>query len=344
MPRTQVSRVLPYRSRITRVLGWLALFSVPVFLTACVPERAGSTPVSEVENGAFSAASAEAAEASPPTADPVAPHESVRAALYAARDSLRMGGYDASVQILKPALDRSQGDETLLRDVYLMLIQTYFYAGNYFKSEPQGREISELFYREGRRYAEECLSVPGLRHLRPESPAEYPPEMIECFRRIRSERLGDLRIQSIRPSDAIAVLDGDTLRPASAGSEFLEPPSSVGSDSSRGAEQDPSVPTAIGRDIQDTPPNPIHALDLPVGRHSLLLLRPGYRDLREIIEIRPGSVTERTFEMRRNKGPLWYGTRGAVLVGGVVAYLVTRDDPDKSSGVPPLPEPPAPPQ
>jgi hypothetical protein len=212
------------------------------------------------------------------------------------------GEHDSAAQQLKAALELARDDTPRLARDYLLLIETYVVAGNYFKSEPQGREASLLFYREGRRYVEESLGLPQLRHLRPEPPTDYPPEMLAMFREARELRFGSLRLRKVVPSDAMVLLDGDTLSCA--------PPDSV-----------------------------LEVLDLAVGPHALLLRRGGYQDFKETVNISPGSMTERNFEMRPARGLVWYTTRGAVLLGGAVAFVVTRPDDHSSSGGPPLPAP-----
>ena len=79
--------------------------------------------------------------------------------------------------------------------------------------------------------------------------------------------------------------------------------------------------------------------DLGIGRHSVQVLAAGHVTVREEIEIAPGTVLERPYVLRRRHGPVWYGTRAAIVGGaGTLLYLAGKPKPEAD-----LPGPPPPP-
>jgi len=278
--------------RATRLGGVLAAILLAGMIApprAPIPGPVSSWPT------AFGPAPARAAE----TFDPAG-------LIAGARAGLKAGDYDQAARNLKTIINTAESTSPYLAQGYLLLVQTYVMRGNYYKTEPQGRETAELFYREARRFTEEGLRRPQLRHLRAEPSLEYPPEMVEIFRQARAELLGSLRIVRLEPVDAAVVLDGDTLRVNPADSTLDE-----------------------------------H--DLLAGPHRVTLHRRGFKDLSETLQISPGSVTERSYTLSHRHGPFWYASRSAVLLGSVAALVVSRSGRSDAGKTPatPLPGPPA---
>src|SRR5262245_21577665 len=83
------------------------------------------------------------AQTAPAAASPAAPPEPQ---LNEARELIKSGDYDHAIEILKTTISGTIEHERrrpeTLRDGYLLLIMTYTYLGNDFKSRPQGRELS----------------------------------------------------------------------------------------------------------------------------------------------------------------------------------------------------------
>jgi hypothetical protein len=233
-----------------------------------------------------------------------------------ARYLLTEGDYDGAVRNLKTVIAQLTGrvsgranraspdkETRLLGRAYLILVKAYVMHGNFYITEPQGREVTQMFYREARGCIEECLRNPRLRHLQPDSVAIYPPEMYALFEKVRYESLGSLRILKLTPADACVLLDGDTLR--------LVPPDTC---------------------LKET--------DLAAGPHELIIRRPGYKDLREKIQISPGGATEREYALRRRHGTLWYASRAGIAAGGIAAILLSNRSHDGETPLEPYPEPP----
>jgi hypothetical protein len=127
--------------------------------------------------------------------------------------------------------------------------------------------------------------------------------MYSLFEKVRYESLGSLRILKLTPADACVLLDGDTLR--------VTPPDTL---------------------LRET--------DLAAGAHRLTIRRPGYKELRETIQISPGAATEREYALRRKHGAFWYASRSGIALGGVTAVLLSNRSHGGEAAPPPYPEPP----
>jgi len=229
--------------------------------------------------------------------------------LGTAREYLKNAEYDQAISLLKESIEetqaRIQGGTARLRELYLLLIKTYVVRSNASRFEPQGLETSRLYLEAARRTTEECLRIHTLRDTRPDPGGDYPPEMFALFNEVTAEIFGSLRITKVTPPEATVIFDGDTLR------------------------AEPDGVTAAG--------------NIPAGSGHLLVIRAdGYRDLTEELTISPNSTLERPYALKKNKGFVWYASRGAVLAGGAVAVALLAGG---SSDTPPepLPGPPAPP-
>ncbi len=237
-------------------------------------------------------------------ADSTAAHA---AALERAREMLRDGDYDRSIEVLKGALERAGSDPERLRETYLLLIKTYVFLGNDLKFKPQGREASNLNYQEARRLIAECLGRRELRHMYPEPASQYPPEMVTFFAETRRNIFGAFRVQEVVPATALVLLDGDTLR---------------------------TLPgeTQMGD------------VDIATGEHVVVVSAPGFKETTDRITIAPDVTLERSYRLVKRKGGMWYATRGAGalgLVGGVIAAIASRGGTGPTAA--PLPSAPDPP-
>lgn len=231
------------------------------------------------------------------------------AALEEAREQIKTGDYDRAIEILRSAIERDREHPERLADAYLLLIKTYVFLGNDFKFRPQGREMSNLNYRAARDLIVEVLEIPALRHLKPEPVSEYPPEMVGFFSEVRSQKFGSFRVARLEPPGAVVTFDGDTL----------------------------------GAYPGDTMPGDV---DLPVGKHLVQVRAPGHEDASDEITISPNSTLERSYQLRKRRGPWWYASRigtGLAAAAGVVALIVGKGDGGTSSGPEPLPGAPPPP-
>jgi len=87
----------------------------------------------------------------------------------------------------------------------------------------------------------------------------------------------------------------------------------------------------------------IGADNLPVGAQHLLVVRAdGYQTWTEELTFTPNATLQRPYTLEKNKGVLWYATRGAVVAAGVAAVVIgTRNSPPSQPE--PLPGPPDPP-
>jgi hypothetical protein len=228
------------------------------------------------------------------------------APLEQARALLREGDYDRSIQVLKPALAAATGDPERLRETYLLLIKTYVFLGNDLKFKPQGREASNLNYQEARRLIAECLGIRELRHLAPVPESQYPPEMVAFFLETRRAIFGAFRVREIVPAGAIVLFDGDTLR----------------------------APTG------ETQPGDV---DIAIGPHVVVVSAPGFKPSTDHITIAPDITLERSYRLEKQKGGMWYATRGLgalAVVGGVILAVGGKSGGETAS---PLPGPPDPP-
>jgi len=220
------------------------------------------------------------------------------------RHALKYGEFDLAAQDLRAAVDLAgshPGRREQLGQAYLYLISTYVQRGNWYKNEPYGRETSDLFYREGRRCIEECLSRRELRHLRAEPPTRFPPEMHALFDRVRLERFGTFRVVQVSPPEAEVLLDGELV---------------------------PADSALVLREESD----------VSAGEHEVVVRCSGYRDLVEKVLIAPGELTDRVYNLKRRRGVLWYTGRSALVLGAAAAaVLFTR--PEEAGPRSPLPEP-----
>jgi hypothetical protein len=243
-----------------------------------------------------------------PAQTPEAAAPGVAAQLQQGRELLKQGDYDRAIEVLRGAVDASHQDPAMLREAYLLLAKTYVFLGNDFKFKPQGRMASSLNYKEAKSTIAEMLAVPELRHTLPEPVDEYPPEMHALFDEVRHEVFGAFRVIGLEPADAVVLLDADTLG---------------------------TLPgeTTLGE------------VDLPVGKHAVLVQKEGYEDLAEEITVSPGSILERSYTMKKRRGKTWYGAwiGGSVALIAGVAALVAAGSDQAGSSVQPLPGPPPPP-
>jgi len=230
------------------------------------------------------------------------------AALDRARELLRDGDYDPSIDVLKHALAAAHGRPEELRPLYLLLIKTYVFLGNDLKFRPQGREASNLNYQEARRLIAECLAVPALRHTVPAPASAYPPEMLAFFAETRARTFGAFRVLALDPRDAVVLFDGDTLRAATG----------------------------------DSLPGDV---DLAAGPHVVTVRAPRRRERIDRVTIAPGVTLERGYVLERRRGPAWYAVRGAgalgVVVGAIAAFGAKGGDGGTTAA--PLPGAPDPP-
>jgi len=230
------------------------------------------------------------------------------AALARARELLREGDYDPSIDVLKHALAAAHGRPEELRPIYLLLIKTYVFLGNDLKFRPQGREASNLNYQEAKRLIAECLTVRALRHTQPEPTSEYPPEMVAFFAEVRAQMFGAFRVLDLSPAEAVVLFDGDTLR------------------ATRAAPH--------GGDV-----------DIMAGAHEVRVRAPGYKETVDAIRIAPGATVERSYTLDRRRGGWWYATRGAAalaLIGGAIAAFAGGNG-SNAAAAEPLPGAPPPP-
>jgi len=301
--------------RLVRVLVALLLLcsALPVEVFAQTTPG-GSSPASPPARGVVPVNSAQVAAAAD-SAEAAAGADSARSAvsqaeqtLVESRELLKSGDYDRAIEILKAALARGPYPVPLQRDLYLQLIKTYVTLGNDLKFRPQGREMSNLNYRAAREWMVECLSVPALRHTKPEPATDYPPEMVRLFGEVRAEVFGAFRVVGVEPVTATVLFDGDTLR--------------LSADCVRGDD------------------------DLKVGAHRVTVWAPRYRAQTETVTISPGATLERSYGLSRRRGTRWYVTRGVLGVGAAVGLglLLGRETgagaPPGESPLPPAPPPP----
>jgi hypothetical protein len=105
------------------------------------------------------------------------------------------------------------------------------------------------------------------------------------------------------------------------------------------------VPTLDADTLQALPgETEVGETDLPVGRHSVLVRAPGYKDFTEEITISPNSTLERSYSLQKKHGKGWYAAIGsgvAVTAGAVVAIASANGG--TTSAAEPLPGPPNPP-
>jgi hypothetical protein len=250
--------------------------------------------------------SAAAQQGTPPPAPAPAAVVTADPSLDQAKELIKNGDYDRAIDLLKSAIERGKHDEATLREAYLLLIKTYVFLGNDYKFKPQGREMSNLNYRAARDLIVEALGRKELRHLKPEPASEFPPEMIASFAEVRNEIFGSFRVARLAPPTAMVILDGDTLG--------LYPGDSMPGD-----------------------------VDLPVGKHLVVVRAPGYKDATDEVTIAPGANLERAYALQKGRSPAWYATWGAAAVGVVVGGIALASGGGGSGTTEPTALPGAPP-
>jgi hypothetical protein len=243
------------------------------------------------------------AQETPSTTQPTAAE--VTGPLDQARELIKSGDYDRAIEDLKGVIGKERTKVATLREAYLLLIKTYVFLGNDYKLKPQGREASNLNYKAAREMIAECLRVKELRHTQPEPASEYPPEMVSFFGEVRARLFGSLIVSGTTPVGASILLDGDTLRILSEKNAFGD-------------------------------------VDLTVGRHAILIRYPGYQDLTEDITIPPNSTLERSYQLKKRRGRLWYASRVGAAIG-VASLVAVLTKPRAERPPTPLPTAPPPP-
>jgi hypothetical protein len=225
------------------------------------------------------------------------------------RDLIRRGEHEAAIaaaQNTKVAVEGGSADPQRLAQAHLLLAFSYVNYGN-FQANERRPMAAETLYKEARMALEEGLAaVPALRAVQLD-PAEYPPEMIELFQRVRAEKYGGLRIIALEPEDARVTVDGMVLKPLPG-------------------------ETALGDPA------------LPVGVHTITVDRNGYTTQSETITIAPNSWQERPYRLDKKRGKRFYGLLGAgaaVAIGGAAALIGSTGDTSTPPGE--LPGPPPPP-
>jgi len=237
--------------------------------------------------------------AQPPAAAP-APSA---AFLDQAKELIKSGQLDQTIELLEGNRPRVQQDPELLAQTYLLLIKAYTFIGMNLSKQEQGRSASEASFDKANSLTVECLTNKALRHTRPDS-ANYPPLMLQDFQTVRERVQGGLRVTTLEPPSAHVVLDGDTLRADSTGI--------------------------------------LVAKDLPAGTYPLVIAAPGYVTKNTTLQVTAGSTVERPYELKRHRGGWWYATRIGVASAAVAAVVIALPS-HSSSGEKPLDTPPPPP-
>jgi hypothetical protein len=134
--------------------------------------------------------------------------------------------------------------------------------------------------------------------------------MVNLFAEERARLFGSFTVTGLTPATAVALLDADTLR---------APPG-----------------TSSPGDV-----------DLAAGRHVVVIRAPGYRDVTDEIAIPPNSNVERSYQLVKRHGGMWYAMRAgaAVGVGTLGVALAKRKSGSTTAGpqdLPPAPAAPAP--
>lgn len=241
-----------------------------------------------------------AQEASPNPADP-------GAAVTQAREHLKNGAYDAAIKVLRESIDASKDTPQRLPEVYLFLINTYVIRANSFKLKTQEVETAGLYNGKAEDVTRECLGIKELRHTRPDpANTDYAPETIALFDKVRSEMFGSFQVLELVPSDAIVILDADSLRAAPGD-------------------------------------NQIQIRDVPVGAHHVIVRRDGYARVAEDVAIPPNSNVVKNYVLKHKHGRVFLSAAGALAAGAVTGVVLLVKGRSTSSTVEPLPEPPPPP-
>jgi hypothetical protein len=229
--------------------------------------------------------------------------------LHEVRDLIRRGEHEAAIsaaQDAKTAVEAGVSDPARLAQAYLLVAFSYVNYGN-FQANERRPMAAETLYKEARAALEQGLSNVAPLRAAQLDPAEYPPEMIDLFTRVRAEKFGGLRIIALDPPDAVVMVDGAVLSPLPG-------------------------ETALGDPA------------LPIGAHTITVERSGYTMQTETITIAPNSWQERPYRLAKKRGKKFYGLLGAgvaAAVGGVAALVAGGDT--ATPGAEPLPGPPPPP-
>jgi hypothetical protein len=245
----------------------------------------------------------------PAVAQDQARPEDIDRSFQEVRELIRAGQHEAAIeaaQNAKLAVEAGPADPERLVQAHLLVAFSYVNYGN-FQANERRPMAAETLYKEARTAIEAGLAVPLLRTTQLD-PAEYPPEMIDLFERVRAEKFGGLRIIALDPPDAQVTLDGTPLQP-------LAGEASLG---------DAAV---------------------PIGSHTITVERDGYTMQTETITIAPNSWQERPYRLTKKRGKGFYGllaAGAALVVGGIFAIVSGTDtDPPPPAPLPGPPDPPA---
>ena len=248
------------------------------------------------------------------TAAPTAslPNFSPEQALDRAREYIKDDDFNSAIDVLdstitrlSTAIEQRRHLTEALREAYLLQVMAWVQYGSMLGQQPQGYHGAKQAEEKAEQYIIQCLSIKELRHTRPESGDKYPQLMVDLFERVRSQKLGGLQITKLSPSDAVVLLDGDTLRATG----------------SRGV-------------VGDT--------DLAAGSHRVVVYASGHKAITDEIVISPGGTQEKEYTLSKKRSRGWWAgvTAGALaVVGGVVALASGGSNSTEQ----PLPGPPAPP-
>jgi hypothetical protein len=164
---------------------------------------------------------------------------------------------------------------------------------------------SELYLDRAETSILDCLQNPGLAHVHPEPEVDFPPEMVALFRDTRDRIFGSIQVK-VEPPDATVRLDGEPM----------------------------SIPPGARFP---------GAQNVPVGEHALTMEAEGYKVLTEQVTIQPNTTVAPEFTLKKNRGFLWYASRGAVVTAGVVVAAILGSGGGGEEPVEDLPGPPPPP-
>jgi len=200
------------------------------------------------------------------------PPVDVDAQLEDARSLVSNAQYDKAIRLLEALLESIRPDRDRLEQTYLLLIESYVYSAN--DTEDQDL-LRDLAMEKADELVRECLSIPALRHTRPDL-VRSPKEMIELFDMARREMFGKVLLY-VDPPEAEIVLDGEKLQPAEDGTCLVE--------------------------------------DVPLGPRTLLVRHPDRKTRSEDVAIGAGEVLVREIRLEKKRGVGWYATRVVLPVG-----------------------------
>src|SRR5262245_53068822 len=109
--------------------------------------------------------------------------------LQEVRELIRSGQHEAAIEAArkaKEAVEAGPTDPERLVQAHLLVALSYVNYGN-FQANERRPMAAETLYKEARAALEAGLTVPALRTVQLDR-AEYPPEMIELFERVRAEK------------------------------------------------------------------------------------------------------------------------------------------------------------